>query len=428
MTGATTAEELVYRRIVDGKERGIVKAKAMVGQDKEGTRLRGVDASFGHLYEGKEGSTRIVADECIYDAEKQKASFHGNVVVTTTEGLEVRSPSLTYNGVKELVRTEDAVEFSKGNVSGHAVGMEYEAKAGQLALRKDVSIRIVHDEGPPTDIRSGSASASKLAATMKFVDAVEITQGDQSLKAQTLNLNLSSDLAYVYRAVAIDDMELRAGGPATNSGRSPLGGDSPRVLKGRKLDAWFDESTHKIRQAMAGPEASLEVAAAKGSDERSLTARFIDLRFDAEGRPRGDLRPEGRGARVHSSGKGKSGGRTVRCFTLIGRTDPATGAIVNMDFQGESTSWSPSATPPPTTATTRRRDKSSRWPPTPACWTRRKAAICAPTRSELRGRSGDVSAREKREAPGHPALEGGGPLRWGPPRPGLAYDEPALRL
>ncbi len=34
-------------------------------------------------------------------------------------------------------------------------------------------------------------------------------------------------------------------------------------------------------------------------------------------------------------GKAKtSGGRTVRCFTIIGRTDPATGAIQNLDFQG----------------------------------------------------------------------------------------------
>ena len=35
------------------------------------------------------------------------------------------------------------------------------------------------------------------------------------------------------------------------------------------------------------------------------------------------------------SGKGKEGsGRTVRCFTLLGRMDPATGSISSMDFQG----------------------------------------------------------------------------------------------
>jgi lipopolysaccharide transport protein LptA len=247
----------------------------------------------------------------------------------------VRSPSLIYNGAKDLVKSEEAVEFSKGNLSGSALGMDYGAKAGHLAMHKDVFLRIAHEDGPPTEIRSGSATVSKPEAVMRFVDGVEITQGDQSLKAQKLTLNLSPDLAFVYRAVAVDDMELKTGGAATGPGAAPLGGDSPRVLRGRKLDAWFDETTHKVREAMAGPEASLSIASSKGSDERSLTARFINLKFDGEGRL---AELDGLKDAVLVStpvGKGKTGGpRTVRCFTLIGRTDPVTGAMTDMDFQG----------------------------------------------------------------------------------------------
>jgi len=331
--GATTAEELVYRRIVDGKERGIVRAKGMVGQDKEGTRLKFVDATFAHVYEGKEGSTRIVADECLYDAEKEKASFQGNVIVTTTEGLELRSPSLVYNGTKELVKSEDLVEFSKGKVSGRSLGLEYEAKGGLLTMAKDVFLRVEHAEGAPTEIRSGSATASKLEAVMRFIDEVEITRGDQRLKAQKLTLNLSPDLAFVYRAVAVDDMELTTGGGEGDA--ASLGGAEKRVLRGRKLDAWFNDETHEIREAMAGPNASLEMAGGKGSDDRSLSARFISLKFDGGGRlsELAGLRE----AVLVTTPKGKaqaSGGRTVRCFTIIGRTDPATGAIRNLDFQG----------------------------------------------------------------------------------------------
>jgi lipopolysaccharide transport protein LptA/LPS export ABC transporter protein LptC len=333
--GATTAEELVYRRIVEGKERGVVKAKAMVGQDKEGTRLLGVDATFGHVYEGKEGSTRIVAEDCLYDAEKQKATFHGNVVVTTTEGLELRSPSLTYNGVKELVKSEELVEFTKGEVSGRTVGMDYEARAGQLAMHKEVSIRIVHDEGPPTEIRSGSATLSKPEAMMRFAGGVEITRGDEVLKAQRLSVNLSADLAFVYRAVAVDDMKLTTGGARKGPGGGPLGGDTPRVLRGRKLDVWFDDDTHKVREATAGPEGSLSIAGSKDGDDRSLSARFINLRFDGEGRLSEVYGLKDAVLVSTPRGKGKGGGgRTVRCFTIIGRLDPVTGAMLNMDFQG----------------------------------------------------------------------------------------------
>jgi LPS export ABC transporter protein LptC/lipopolysaccharide transport protein LptA len=333
--GATTAEELVYRRIVEGKERGIVKAKAMVGQDKEGTRLRGVDAIFGHLYEGKEGTTRIVALDCLYDAEKQKASFHGNVIVTTSEGLEVSSPSLIYNGAKDLVKSEEVVTFTKGKVSGRSVGMDYEAKSGQLAMHKEVSIRIEHDEGPPTEVRSGSATASKVEAMMRFAGGVEIIRGDEVLRAQRLNLNLSPDLAFVYRAVAIDDMELATGGTSASTGGRSLGGDGLRVLRGRKLDAWFDESTHKIREAMAGPRASLSLAGSRGGEDRSLTAMFINLKFDGEGRLAEIFGLKDAVLESSPSGRGKGGpGRTVRCFTLVGRMDPVTGALRNMDFQG----------------------------------------------------------------------------------------------
>src|SRR5512134_3774133 len=117
----SSGEGLVYRRIVDGKERGVVKARAFVGQEKEGTRLKEVEATFEHVYDGKPGQTTIVADECLYDAGKEKASFQGNVKVSTTEGFGLESPSLVYNGTKELVRTEGPVEFHRGPVKGHSV-------------------------------------------------------------------------------------------------------------------------------------------------------------------------------------------------------------------------------------------------------------------------------------------------------------------
>jgi lipopolysaccharide transport protein LptA len=325
----------VYRRIVDGKEKGVVRAKAMVGQDKEGTRLLGVDATFGHLYEGKEGSTRVVADDCLYDAERQKASFHGNVTVTTTEGLELRSPTLVYNGSKDLLKSDEAVEFSKGNVSGHTLGMDYEAKAGQLGLHQDVFIRIVHEKGPPTEIKSASATASKVEAMIRFQGDVVITRGGESLKTQRLNLNLSPDLAFVYRAVAIEDMELTTGGAGTNMGSSPLGGDRPRVLRGRKLDAWFDDTSHEIREAAAGPRASLSIPGPAGGRDRSLTAYMINLKFDAQGRL-SELAGVQDAVLVEApTGKRKPGGeRTVSCAAVVARMDPADGSIRDMDFQG----------------------------------------------------------------------------------------------
>jgi len=326
----TAGEDLVYRKIVDGQERGIVRAQAFVGQEKEGTRLKSVDATFQHVYEGKPGHTTVVADDCLYDAEKQKASFHGNVKVTTSEGLELTAPSLIYNGTREMTKSEDAVEFRMKAVSGRSLGMVYEAAIGQLTLDRDVYLRIEHEDGPPTEIRSGNATASRSEALMRFAGGVEVTRGPETLKAQRLNLNLSTDLAFVYRAVAVDDMELRASGSPT---APPRPNERPRLLRGRKLDLWFHADTHKLREAMAGPDASLEMPSAAG-EERSLAARFIRLIFDGEGRL-GEIQGLKDAVLVARSRAGRpTGGRTVKCFTLIGRTDPATGELRDMDFQG----------------------------------------------------------------------------------------------
>ena len=163
---------------------------------------------------------------------------------------------------------------------------------------------------------------------MRFQGDVVITRGEESLKTQRLNLNLSPDLAFVYRAVAIDDMELHH-----RSGH--LGGDRPRVLRGRKLDAWFDDDSHQIREAQAGPRASLSIPGPAGGPDRSLTAYMINLKFDAQGRL-SELAGVQDAVLVEApSGKGKQGGeRTVRCAAVVARMDPASGSIRDMDFQG----------------------------------------------------------------------------------------------
>jgi LPS export ABC transporter protein LptC/lipopolysaccharide transport protein LptA len=328
----SSGEGLVYRRIVDGKERGVVKARAFVGQEQEGTRLKEVEATFEHVYEGQPGQTTIVADECLYDAGKEKAAFQGNVKVTTTEGFGLESPSLLYNGTRELVRTEGPVDFRRGPVKGRAVGMTYEAITGELALDREVAIEIAHDVGPPTEIRSGSASASRSQAMMRFAGGVNVTRGNESLKAQRLNVNLTPDLAHVFRAVAVDDMELRV---SAAPGAAPaVGGPRAHLLKGRKLDVWFDEESHEIRRATAGPDGLLDFPSGGAGEDRALTARFVELGFDGEGRLESTKGSVDAVLRVQPKKGQKQGGRTVKCRTLLARHDPGTGALVDTMFLG----------------------------------------------------------------------------------------------
>jgi LPS export ABC transporter protein LptC/lipopolysaccharide transport protein LptA len=337
VASGTTADELVYRKIVDGKERYVVKAKAMLGQEQEGTRLRLVEATFPHVYEGKEEQTLITADECVYDAEKQKATFTGHVKVTTTEGLEVMTESLVYNGTKGTARSDEHVDFARGRLSGSSTGVLYRGEGGELSFEKDVYLKIENETGPPTEIRGGRATASKAEAMIRFADGVVITQGNDQVKSQKLNLNLSPDMQYVYRAVFLDDMELktagRAAGGRTQSPAASFSGGSGRVLRSRKLDVWFHENSRELREAVAVPDASLLIEPTARTEGHRLAARTLTFRFDEAGRLT-ELAGQQGVVLTTSPAGGKGTSRTVKSAGVVARTDPATGEIAASEFGG----------------------------------------------------------------------------------------------
>lgn len=335
----TTAGELVYRNIVDGKERYVVKAKAMLGQEREGTRLQEVEASFPHVHEGQEQKTVITAQDCVYDAERQRATFTGHVKVVTTEGLELATESLVYNGVKSQARSDEHVDFRRGRASGSATGMLYQGVGGDLTLEKDVVLRFEREDGrPPTEVRADSGSASRSEAIIRLQGNVVITEGADQIQSQKATFNLTPDLQYVYRAVFVDDTELRTGArgknpSGTDSPASSFSGDAPRVLKSRKLDVWFYENSRELREAVAVPDASLVIGPGPGGERHSVSARVLTFRFDPEGQLR-EILAQQDVQLVTIPPAGKPGARTVKCAQMVSTTDPATGGIAGSEFTG----------------------------------------------------------------------------------------------
>lgn len=86
------------------------------GQHKlEGVELQTFDAQG-------QPTGKLTAETCDYDPTARTSDFRGNVVLTTTQGLTVKTESIRYDREAEAATTSDPVQFVRGRVSGEARG------------------------------------------------------------------------------------------------------------------------------------------------------------------------------------------------------------------------------------------------------------------------------------------------------------------
>ena len=94
-------------RFREGDRKVEVKWRTMVGREGAAMRLRGVEATFPFVRDGRASTAKITADECLYQPQPQEASFRGNVQVRTDDGLELDTERLDYKADEGVARTDE---------------------------------------------------------------------------------------------------------------------------------------------------------------------------------------------------------------------------------------------------------------------------------------------------------------------------------
>lgn len=332
---STRVDDLVFRRFKAEHEGFVLKAKRMVGKEGDDTNFQGVDVQISYLARGEPGKATITADACRLGPGQERAVFQGAVHVVTEDGFDLQSETLLYNANKGVVRTADPVRFKRKTLSGTATGLEYRADQGALHLPADVVLRIESETGPPTDVTADQAQASREEHELRFNGNVQVVQGRDSLRAGRLNLDLDQDLTAVYRAVAVEDVELRTSGDASLSGPSGAArAKGPRVLKSRKLELWFRDD-HTLQEATASPDADLLVLPGPGEapERQRVQAKVLAFRFDEQGRLVEMHAQRDALVSFEPLKPGKGVPRTVTAGNLKARVDPLTGEAQQIDFE-----------------------------------------------------------------------------------------------
>ena len=333
--GDTRTENLVFRKFQGERQSFELAAKEMVGKEQEELRLRGVNFSFSYMSQGQPGRGHIVADECVYTPAVQRALFTGNVVVTTEEGFELRTESLIYRGDKGVAKSDQPIRFKRKDVSGTSTGFTYLAEEGSLEMPADVVVVIQDEANPPTEIRAARANLVRAEKTMHFEGGVTLKQANDVLTARRFETDFGDDHV-IYRARAIDDVELRTTGALPGTA-GVSGASGPRHLKCRKLDLWF-RPNRLLQEATAGPDAEMTLLPGpkEPPERRRMGARFLAFAYDEQGKLQEVRGQKDSWLRIEPLGKNKGEPRKVTAQSFLARINAA-GAAEFVEFSKDVT-------------------------------------------------------------------------------------------
>jgi lipopolysaccharide export system protein LptA len=261
-----------YKYFRNDEKTGREKLRLLAARDiayEDGRHeLEKVDLTAFGVEKGK--SLRVVADRGSYLRDQSRVTFMGNVKVTSSDGLEVITESLTYEQQTETASTEVAAQFRHGEISGSSLGATLHAKERNLILPKNPHIISASSDpnkkgAQPVEIRGDRANYAEKEGMARFEGQVNITQGERLARADLVTGVISP------QAKKIERIELRG-----NSFLKSHEKGKASEAQSRDMDFYFDEEQRlKLATAYGGAHArSLEPNA-----PREITAEKIDLYY-----------------------------------------------------------------------------------------------------------------------------------------------------
>lgn len=270
LTGKVTSivEGYRYIKTEDGRETLRLLAAKDIAYEDGRHELEKVDLTAFGVERGR--SVRIIADRGSYLRDQSQVTFTGNVKVTSSDGLEVTTESLTYNQQSEVAGTEAAVQFRQGEISGSSLGASLHAKDRNLILPKEPHIVSTNSDpnrkgAPPVEIRGNSANYIEKDGVVRFDGNVSVTQGEKLARADQITGVINPQTKKIER------IEMRG-----NSFLKSQEKGKASETQSRDMDFFFDEA-QQLKAAVANGAArarSLEKDA-----PREVTAERIDIAY-----------------------------------------------------------------------------------------------------------------------------------------------------
>jgi lipopolysaccharide export system protein LptA len=217
--------------------------------------------------------TRICAREANIGAERAHMTMTGDVRLSAQDGLTAQTGEATYNQSEGIVRAKGKVTFSKGAMSGSAVGMTYDDQRDLLTLLRQVHVRIKPgEEGGAGEIQAGRAEYARGEHYMRFEGNVRMVRNARHISAETALVRLAGD------DERIEGLELRGKARIETKGATGVS----QTMAARDMNLSIGPDGEVLERAVLVGKGSIEDAGA-AARARRISAEMLDLTFHDTG-------------------------------------------------------------------------------------------------------------------------------------------------
>ena len=201
------------------------------------------------------------------------AVFRNNVVLSSSDGLEVKAATATYNDANGIVDVPGSVQFTRGRMSGTGVGATYDKAKDVLWLLDQVHITVAADKtGKGTaDATAKTAGLARADNYMKLITNARVVSEDRTIVADDLTAFLKPD------GETLERVELRGNSVITENGLEA------RNMSARDIDLAYAPDGRTLQRARLMENGVVTLPGAEGSPGRRIAGRTIDMTMAPDG-------------------------------------------------------------------------------------------------------------------------------------------------
>jgi lipopolysaccharide transport protein LptA len=218
----------------------------------------------------------VTARELKAGKNESDYELFGDVQVSATDGLLVRTEQASYTDGDGMVRGDGLVEFSRGRLSGSGVGVTYNKNTDVVTILDKAVLTMPPDaEGKDrVEIRSSSAEFVRPEQLIRFDRKVTATRDAETMEADSAVAHLGAD------EQQLESIELRGHSRVTGSQNAP---GALKELSGTDVDLHYAPGKPTIERATVRGTAVIQLIGERGQQGRQIEANSIDIGLASNG-------------------------------------------------------------------------------------------------------------------------------------------------
>lgn len=175
---------------IGGRVVSRIRAQRVVPFESGWTTLEGVQLT---IFRPNNLTYDLVAPEAQYNSETKEADVKGGVKVTSSDGVEVSTAEIRYDGTRLM--NDIPVQFKIDRWTGDAGAMDIDVEAETMRLHKNVTavMSVLQPNELPTTLKGVESIFRRRENLVTFTQNVDMSRGADSLRADTVTGRFSQD-------------------------------------------------------------------------------------------------------------------------------------------------------------------------------------------------------------------------------------------